>query len=182
MCLKCHEETFMLRAGLPQHGAMAQCQVLYKKGNIVVVSLFSSFKSNVYLLIVLLVSGTIVYLTYSLYQTEKTLSGYKEENAHLKANNAILKGNLETTKNALESTRLQYQSYMDLHSFANVEVVDLRSKNRELDKHILASEKQIAYIKKELSLAEEKLLEYQIPTALVDTYNANSMYNNITTP
>ncbi|EIU7748435.1 hypothetical protein NQO50_004358 [Vibrio vulnificus] len=147
-----------------------------------VLSLFSSFKFYVYLLIVLLVSGTITYLTYTLYQTEKTLSGYKEENAHLKANNAMLKGNLETTKNALESTKLQYKNYMDLHSFANEEVVDLRSKNRELDKQVIASEKQIADIKKELSVAEEKLLEYQVPSALVDTYNADSMYNNIATP
>ncbi|NOJ05083.1 hypothetical protein F0236_15120 [Vibrio splendidus] len=145
-------------------------------------SLFSSFKFYVCLFIVLLVSGAITYLTYTLYQTEKTLSGYKEEVAHFKANNAILKGNFETTKRALELTKLQYKNYMDLHSFANEEVVDLRSKNRALDKQALESEKQIVDIKKELSVAEEKLLEYQVPNALVDTYNANSMYNNIATP
>lgn len=141
-------------------------------------SLFSIFK----FFIVLLVLGVAPYLLYTLYETEKSLSAYKEENAHLKANNAILQGNLETTKNALESTKLQYKKYMELHSFVNEELVELRSKNRNLDKQAIASEKQIVNIKKELSVAEEKLLEYQIPNALLDTYNADSMYNNITTP
>lgn len=153
-----------------------------QKGNIAVFSLLSRFKNYVCLLIVLLVLGGIPYLTYTLYQTEKTLSSYKELNAYLKANNGILKGNLETTANTLESIKLQYKSYMNLHSFANEEVVNLRSKNRDLDKQVIVSEKQIVNIKKELPVAEKKLLEYQVPNTLVDTYNADSMYNNIATP
>ncbi|MEZ8386563.1 hypothetical protein AB6C98_23185 [Vibrio splendidus] len=122
-------------------------------------------------------------LSYSLYQKEQELSGYQVQVSQLEANNSILKGNLDSMHNTLESLQLQYDNYRDLHSTADSEVAELHKKNRKLDKKNTSFGKEIIKIKKELNIAEAKLLEYQIPDSIIDAYNANGMYNaQVTSP
>ncbi|NGZ19313.1 hypothetical protein G6Z94_18760 [Vibrio aestuarianus] len=135
--------------------------------------LFSSIKLYFYLGLAVLFS----YLSYSLYQKEQELSGYRVQVVQLEANNSILKGNLDSMHNTLESLQLQYDNYRELHSAADSEVVELHKKNAKLDKQNTEFSKEIINIKKELDIAEAKLLEYQIPDAIIDAYNANSMHN-----
>ncbi|SEG06318.1 hypothetical protein [Vibrio hangzhouensis] len=134
---------------------------------------FSSIKLYFYVGLAVLFS----YLSYSLYQKEQELSGYRAQVVQLEANNSILKGNLKSMHDTLEATKLQYKNYRELHSTADSEVNELRNKNRNLDKQNTVFSKKLIEIKKELNIAEAKLLEYQIPNSIVDAYNANGMYN-----
>ncbi|MGR5175852.1 hypothetical protein [Vibrio mediterranei] len=139
--------------------------------------LFSSVKIYFYLGLAVLFS----YMSYLLYQKEQELSDYKGQVIQLESNNSILKGNLASLQSTHKSLQVQYDNYRELHSTADSEVVKLHEKNKKLDKKNTEFSKEIIKIKKELDIAEAKLLEYQIPDAIVDAYNANGMHNASTT-
>lgn len=146
-------------------------------------SWLSSFKLYIYVALAALISSVICYLFYTLYQKEQELSDYREQVTQLEANNSILKGNLNSIRNTLESEKLQYKNYRELYSTADLEVTELRNKNRNLDKQNTAFNQKIVDIKRELTVAEAKVLEYQIPNAVIDAYSLNRMHNKqVTTP
>lgn len=45
------------------------------------------------------------------------------------------------------------------------------------DKQNTEFSNEIINIKKELNIAEAKLVEYQVPDTIIDAYNANGMHN-----
>ncbi|WP_333014580.1 hypothetical protein [Vibrio vulnificus] len=97
-------------------------------------------------------------------------------------NQRTLKANLETVENTLDTTESEFEKYRQLQKLADAEVVQLRNANRESISQTKAFENKLNDLRGELSVAERKLLDCEVPNPIVDAYNGERLQYTSSNP
>ncbi|EHK9186411.1 hypothetical protein ACN2LU_004427 [Vibrio vulnificus] len=136
-----------------------------------VFSTLLTFAGNFKYLTIALLVAVIGYQYTLLLSKDNEVLELKNQVIVYEVNQRTLKANLETVEGALDTTKSEYENYKQLHQFADAEVVKLRVANREFVSQTKAFENKLNDLRGELSVAELKLLDCEVPNLVVDAYN-----------